>query len=121
MGRGGAAGRGPGNPRTAFVNFFSVEEGADPTEYQAGIPQALRLMNAPPLNNVAVLERLTKANNTPAQNIEQLYLATLSRRPTAKEVERLTAHVQKHENEPRKAYSDVLWALLNCSEFTLNH
>src|SRR5262249_44604113 len=37
-------------PRNLFVNFFKVED-ADPTEYQAGIPQALRLMNAPQLNN----------------------------------------------------------------------
>jgi hypothetical protein len=117
----GPAGRGPANPRAAFVAFFGVEDGSDPTEYQAGIPQALRLMNAPRLNNAAVLDRLTRAGNTPAQNIEQVYLAALSRRPSSTEVDRLTAHIQKHEKEPRKAYSDVLWALLNSSEFTLNH
>src|SRR5262249_34077992 len=39
-----AKGQGPITPRSAFVTFFQVDETADPTEYQAGIPQALRLM-----------------------------------------------------------------------------
>ena len=56
VGQGGAAARpraratwpqrGQGGPREQFVAFFGIEDGADPTEYQAGIPQVLRLMNA---------------------------------------------------------------------------
>ena len=53
--------------------------------------------------------------------IEILYLRTLSRRPTPAELSRLTAYVGKFERDPRKAYSDVLWALLNSSEFSTNH
>jgi hypothetical protein len=33
----------------------------------------------------------------------------------------MTAHVRTFDHEPRKAYGDVLWALLNCSEFAFNH
>jgi hypothetical protein len=115
--------RGPGaNPRAQFVAFFQAEEGADPTEYQAGIPQALRLMNSPQLTNgAALLNQIARAGGTPAQNLERLYLATLSRRPTAVETRRLFAYLKEHVGEVRQAYSDVLWALLNSSEFTLNH
>lgn len=109
------------NPRAAFVAFFGLEDGADPTEYQAGIPQALRLMNSPQLNNNAVLNQYLKGDKKPNEVVEHLYLMTLSRRPTAREFERLTTYVRNHKGEPRQAYSDILWALLNSSEFTMNH
>jgi hypothetical protein len=110
------------DPRMAFVNFFLSEDGADPTQYQAGIPQALRLMNSPQLSGGAVvLEQALQAARSPAQVIERLYLATLSRRPTPAENQRLTTFVRTHGAEARKAYRDILWALLNSSEFALNH
>ncbi len=109
-----------GNQRAAFVAFFGIEDGADPTEYQAGIPQALRLMNSPQLNNSAKFNQFLKGDRKPREVIEHLYLMTLSRRPTPAEFERLTTFVHKHK-EPRPAYNDILWALLNSSEFTMNH
>jgi hypothetical protein len=108
-------------PRTLFVNFFKGDENAEPTEYQAGIPQVLRMMNSPQLNNTAMLAPLIKAGKPPGEIVEHLYLATLARRPTAHERERSLAVVRKHAREPRHAYGDILWALLNSSEFTLNH
>lgn len=110
------------NPRAAFVTFFMNEDGSDATQYQAGIPQALRLMNSPQLSSgAAALEQALKTLHTPAQVIERLYLATLSRRPTPAESQRLTTFVRTHSADARKAYRDVLWALLNSSEFALNH
>jgi hypothetical protein len=118
----GAARRLAGGPRAAFVAFFGVEDGStDPTEYQAGIPQVLRLMNAPQLNNAAMLNPLLRANKAPAQIVDHLYVATLSRHPTPQERGRCVGYVSKHRGEARQAYADVLWALLNSSEFTLNH
>ena len=46
------------------------------------------------------------------------FLGDLSRRPTAEESRRLTSYIQKNGD---KAHGDILWALLNTSEFTLNH
>jgi hypothetical protein len=108
------------NQRAAFVAFFGIEDGADPTEYQSGIPQALRLMNSPQLNNNSVLNQYLRSARQPNEVIEHLYLMTLSRRPTSAESERLTTYVGK-SREPRPAYNDILWALLNSSEFTTNH
>src|SRR5262249_20866318 len=108
-------------PRVLFVNFFKGDENAEPTEYQAGIPQVLRMMNSPQLNNASMLNPILKAGKTPEQVVEHLYLATLSRRPTRHELDRTLSLVRKYPDESRQAYGDVLWALLNSSEFTLNH
>ena len=63
-------------PRDAFVTFFRVDDDADPPEYQAGIPQALRLMNSPQLNNAAhARRRCSRPARPPAEVVEQLYLA----------------------------------------------
>jgi hypothetical protein len=58
-----------------------------------------------------------------AQRIETLYLATLTRLPRAEEAARLTAYVQSGgpRNDSKAALADVFWALLNSSEFILNH
>jgi hypothetical protein len=119
--RRGPAGRGALSPREAFLAFFRTDDG-DPTEYTAGIPQALRMMNSPQMNGRSpLLNQLGKDGSGPAQNIERLYLATLARRPSAAETQRLVAHVEKNNGDAAKAYSDILWALLNSSEFTVNH
>jgi hypothetical protein len=108
--------------RTAFVDFFRPGEGIDPTDYATGIPQVLRLMNSAQMNRVtAFVTELVKAGHTPARNVEQLYLATLSRCPTPAETDRLVAFVQNENQDAREAYTDLLWVLLNSSEFALNH
>jgi hypothetical protein len=109
-------------PRAQFVAFFQVEDGADPTEYQAGIPQALRLMNSPQLNRGSPLvTQAVRSGQKPAEVIETLYLSTLSRRPSKAESDRLLAYVEDHKTDPAGAYGDILWSLVNCSEFALNH
>lgn len=117
--KGGAVGG-----RENFLNFFRIDEGSDPLEYQAGIPQALRMMNSGQFNNTneAVAKAVKEGNNTPAQVVERLYLHALSRRPGTEETQRLTDFVrQKGGNDPRAAYGDILWALINSSEFAFNH
>jgi hypothetical protein len=61
-----------------------------------------------------------QAGKTPAAVIEHLYLEALARRPTPAESARLVRYVRE-QNTPRAAYSDIMWALLNSSEFGLNH
>jgi hypothetical protein len=109
-------------PRAAFVDFFRPGEGADPSEYPSGIPQVLRLMNSDWTARTAAFVRQTvKTGQPPVRNLEALFLATLSRRPTAAECERLGKYLQANDGDPAKAYGDILWALLNSSEFRLNH
>jgi hypothetical protein len=117
--------KGPGgnNPRDQFLNFFRVVEEPDVTQYESGIPQALRLMNSPATNGVQQLvERSIKSSgNDPAKVIEQLYVSTLARRPTAEESRRFVAMAQQNAANARTLYGDLMWAMLNSSEFMLNH
>jgi hypothetical protein len=106
-------------PRNLFVRFFKTDD-ADVTEYQNGIPQALRLMNAPQLNNGMANSPLVRSGKPVPQSVQDLYLTTLSRRPTPHELERSVAYVGR-QRDTRQGLSDVLWALLNSSEFSMNH
>ena len=61
---------------------------------------------------------LSHANS--AKIVEEAYLRTLSRLPTATELERSQNAIAIAEN-PTNGISDVLWALINSKEFILNH
>jgi hypothetical protein len=112
---------GPIAPRDNFINFFRVED-ANPLEYQNGIPQALRMMNSPFTNRAEpIAAQITRNTKTSAEAIEQIYLTALSRRPTEMETERLTKYINRPGATARAAHGDILWALLNISEFVLNH
>ena len=115
-----AAGKkGPVNGRDGFVQFFLAgAETSHATEYDAGIPQALRLMNSRVTGNPALIRQFFTPGDRPATVIERLYLTALSRRPTATETARLTSYVARAAT-PVDAYGDILWAILNSSEFTM--
>ena len=94
------------------------------TEMQTSILQALFLMNGGTLNNSVKSSKALKTvqDNTKspiAKNIEELYLITLSRKPQPHELDRLVRYVEARERA--EALADVFWALLNSSEFALNH
>ncbi|QEL16900.1 DUF1549 and DUF1553 domain-containing protein [Limnoglobus roseus] len=107
--------------RDRFVNFFLAgAEMVSLTEYEAGIPQALKLMNSRQTaggNPQAV--RAVVGSSRGAEAIEKIYLATLSRFPTDAEKARLGEYVSK-ASLSQDGLADVLWAVLNSSEFTLN-
>jgi hypothetical protein len=99
------------------------------TEYEAGLPQALMLMNGPTIAQATdvqqsgILAAIEAPLFTNKQRLEMIFLATVTRRPTANEAERFLAYVEQGgvKNGSMKALGDVLWALLNSAEFTLNH
>ncbi|HEY1188017.1 MAG TPA: DUF1553 domain-containing protein, partial [Gemmata sp.] len=104
--------------RDQFVNFFLA--GADstsPLDYEAGIPQALKLMNAPITNSPGAARAVLGSATKPEDVLERIYLACLSRRPTGDELKNLAAYISRTGD--RTAHSDILWAVLNSSEFTL--
>ncbi len=108
-----------GGPREQFIDFFKYDPFSNPKEYTAGIPQALRRMNSREFQRFGLINSLMQKQKEPAKVIEDLYLTTLSRRPTEEEQKFLQAQVKK--GDARTVYNDILWALMNCSEFTLNH
>jgi Protein of unknown function (DUF1549)/Protein of unknown function (DUF1553) len=97
-------------------------------EYQAGVLQALALLNGSDLAEATDPERSPLLGSLQApffiddDRLRTLFLATYSRQPTEPELSICRGQMAKHPDSDRgKAYSDVLWALLNSAEFALNH
>ncbi len=102
------------------------------TEVQTSILQALALMNGRFVAD-ATSEDVKRSGlfaavlDLPfldtAGRVETLYLATLSRPPRDDERDKLVKYVNGGgpSGDPKKALADVYWALLNSSEFILNH
>lgn len=113
-----------GDARERFRIYFQAggDDGNTPVpDYSHGIPQVLRIMNSPTLTDGSLLiSRLNTRLATPEKVIEGLYLATLSRRPTADELAR-TKEFVAGESDRAQAYEDLLWVLLNSGEFLHNH
>jgi hypothetical protein len=132
-----------GNPgvRGRFLTQFA-NDSDKPTEMQTSILQALSLMNGRLTVEATDLERsetLAALLDAPfmdtAARVETLYLAALSRKPTARELSRIVRYVEgggsagdaqaSKEVDRQKRYnqalSDVFWVLLNSGEFFLNH
>lgn len=114
--------------RSEFLTKFASQD--KKTEFQTSILQALSLMNGKFIADATSIDKsatLAAVADAPfldtAQRIETLCLATIGRLPRSDEVYRLHKYVS--EGGPKKnakgALADVFWALLNSSEFMLNH
>jgi hypothetical protein len=114
--------------RQAFVEQFRAAAG-QATDYQAGIPQALTLMHgglihsATDLASSGLLKSLAAPFFSDEQRLDTLFLSTLSRYPTDAEREVMLKPISAASDDKSKQQTlgDVLWALLNSAEFTLNH
>jgi hypothetical protein len=63
---------------------------------------------------------LLKENRVPEDIVDQLYLATLCRHPSAAEIDAARKHLHGNDN-PREYYEDLLWALINSKHFLFVH
>jgi hypothetical protein len=84
--------------------------------------QALQLVGGKTVQNKLKSDKgrvatLIAAKKTDAEIVEELFLATVSRLPTAEEKQGLERRLAKAGEQRRKVAEDVLWALLNHKEF----
>lgn len=122
---------GGGRPVTDVRNFLNAFQRGDRDQKlrsnEPSILQALNLMNSTFVMNrihqgntgSAVSKLLAQPNLTTAQIINNLYLATLSRNPTAAETQSLTPYFTSM-GKP-KATESIQWALLNKVDFMFNY
>ncbi len=109
----------------SFVGLFGVV-GVAEDGTQATVDQALMLANGEPLRswlapsgeNLAA--RLAKLTDSGAL-AEELYLATLTRRPTPEERSEVSQYLEARTADRPQAIQELAWALLTSSEFRFNH
>jgi hypothetical protein len=113
--------------RQAFIAKVQ-SSGRNALDYQAGVLQALALLNGADLAEATDPQRspLIGAIEAPFftddDRLRTLFLATYSRHPTDEELTLCRQQLAKYtESDRAKAWSDILWALMNSAEFALNH
>ncbi len=112
-----------------FLDAFDRPKRATACECErstsATLSQVLLLANSDEVENKLAdgrgrIQKLFDAKVSTPGMIEELYLATLSRYPTPKEIFAMEAHIQSAP-EIRRGVEDVLWSLLNSRAFLFNH
>lgn len=118
------------SPRGRFIELYR-DDAESPLQRETTILQALAMMNGEFVQDATSVERsqtLRAIADFPLMSdhdrLESLFLATLSRQPTEAETATMTQYIASEagpESTHSAALADVFWALLNSSEFLLNH
>jgi hypothetical protein len=113
-------------------NYFLKTFGASPrdsvnaseTRLEPTLAQALHLVNGntieQKLNRSQIVPSMLKAGKKPGEIIDELFIRTLARKPSETESRKMMALVSSNPGE-KAGYDDVLWALVNSTEFEFNH
>jgi hypothetical protein len=111
-----------GSPRTLFNLIFGYDPSERRDEVAGSVPQALAMMNSPFINQSITAQRYTglgrllaEVKNDEAATVE-LYLRALSREPSESELKTCLAYV-KEIGSRNEAFEDILWSLINSTEF----
>lgn len=94
-------------------------------ESDGNLAQALQLINGPTVNDKVRnpnnrLGQLLAAKKSDEEILTELYFAALARAPLEDEKRIALEHVAKRDDK-RKAWEDVMWALINTREFLFRH
>lgn len=105
--------------RPSRLSVCACERGTEPS-----IAQALHLMNSEPIGRKIQhrhgrARRLAESDLTPAAIVRELYLATLSREPSAEESQLMQREFAESGSR-QQATEDILWTLMNTKEFVFN-
>ena len=89
------------------------------------VAQAFQMLSGPVIHELLtqkenLIGRLLATTRPDAEMISELYLATLSREPSAAEMERAKSHLASSQDK-RRALEDLAWAVLNAKEFLFRH
>jgi hypothetical protein len=112
-----------GGPRFLFAQVFGYDPSDPRQEVTGTIPQAMLLMNSPIVNRMlqargrgSELGRLLATESNDEDVVVELFLRCLARRPTDEERTLCLAHVRSSPSRA-EAFEDLLWSLLNRTEF----
>lgn len=97
---------------------------ASETRLEPTLAQALHMVNGDTiegeLRQSQVIPRLLSAGRKPGEIVDELFLRVLSRKPSEAEMKKMMSIVSAAPGD-KNGYDDILWALLNSTEFEFNH
>jgi hypothetical protein len=109
-------------PRNGFNTLFGVDPSTPYDDVVGTIPQALYLMNSSVINSAiaanprTVLGQILMTHADNREALVALYLRVLARAPNAKEVQVCGRYLDAVGNRA-EAFEDILWSLINSTEF----
>jgi hypothetical protein len=112
----------PESVRQVVDRVFGLDPSESRVEVVPSVDQTLFLMNHPTVQTwirrcaEQLLVERRFGTRRPEDNCEELFVRVLSRRPTAKETQAVAEYVERYPDSVR-AWTDVLWAVINSSEF----
>ena len=117
-----------GQRSTYFLRTFGRATRETPcsceVKMEPTLSQALHLLNGDTVNSKiqqgGIVARMIAAKKKPADEVTELYIRCLARKPTKAELEKIVPALEKTGNSTQ-AVEDVFWALLNSREFLFNH
>ena len=109
------------DPRMKFAQVFGFDPSTPRDEVTTSIPQALAMMNSPIINRALEARRpwglgelLRKYNDEGV--VRELYIRALGREPSRAEIIDNLKYV-RDAGSRREGFEDILWALVNSTEF----
>ncbi len=110
------------SPRIQFHTLFGFDPSTSPDELTGTIPQALFMMNSGFVNGLIrasgqtrlhqILENFRKDDDA----LQELFLVVHAREPSLKELQVCRDYIRQVNNR-QEAFEDILWSLLNSTEF----
>lgn len=109
--------------RMQFASTFGFDPSKPRSDLAGSIPEALFLMNSKPLHSLvqadsanSTIAQISRKVLTDEEVLSELYLTAVSREPTDREVAIGMEYILQAPSR-MQAFEDLLWALLNSSEF----
>jgi len=113
-----------------FIFAFANDETEESNSFQGTIPQALMMMNGELMQQAIsckpssflgdLVEQAGHQRSPQSFMVDSIYLAALSRHPSAKEVTQARQFLESNPDS-LQVLQDLFWALLNSNEFVLIH
>ncbi|HRX77586.1 MAG TPA: DUF1553 domain-containing protein [Pirellulaceae bacterium] len=110
------------SPRAVFNAAFGYDPSQPREEVGSSIQQALAIMNAPFINQSINARRsdglgaILRDNPDDEDALTELYLKTLSRSPSKYEIQTCVSYIGDVRDR-NEAFEDILWSLINSTEF----
>jgi len=114
--------RPPRNPRAQFAFLFGYDPSTSQDDLTGNVPQALFMMNSRLINSLihaqgktrlaTILEKYPENKDA----VREVYVLTLAREPSEKE-EKVCLNYVKDVGNRHEGFEDVMWSLMNSSEF----